>query len=230
MRIRLACALLLVLPALPALTASARQAAPALGQPLPPASDVAARVQSRYDGIRDFSADFVQQYEGGVLKRKLTEQGVVQIKKPGRMRWEYRAPQKKLFVSDGREMYLHEVAANQVTVFKVPAGDEAPTAALFLAGRGNITRDFTVSHAEGATADTYVLRLDPKTRERDYDWLLLTVDRASAQIRALSAVDAQGGRSTFRFSNFKENTGVSDQVFTFRIPKGAEVVRADGSR
>ena len=208
--------------ALPALVAG--QAA------TPPAAEVAASVQARYDRIRDFSADFVHQYEGGVLRRKLTERGVVQIKKPGKMRWEYRTPQQKLFVSDGREMFLHEVAANQVTIFTVPKQDEAATAVLFLAGKGNVTRDFTVRYAEGGGPDTYALRLDPKTPERDYDWLEVIVDRKTYQIRSLSAADAQGGRSTFHFSNYKENTGIGDQVFTFKIPRGADVVRADPSR
>lgn len=233
MHIRTACAVLLLCGSI----------APVAGSPIPPpgqtpapapappaATEVATRLQARYDTIRDFSADFVHNYEGGVLKRTLVEKGVVQIKKPGRMRWEYRTPQKKLFVSDGKDMYLHEVAANQVTIFAMPQGNQAPPAALFLAGRGNIQRDFTVSHGEGATADTYVLRLQPKSPERDYDWLVLTIDRTTYQIRSLSAVDSQGGRSTFQFSNFKENTGVGEQAFTFKIPKGAEVVRADSSR
>lgn len=220
MRISTACAALLmaVVPALPA----AQPAAPA-------AAEVAARVQARYDKVRDFTADFVHSYEG-VLKRKIVERGVVQVKKPGMMRWDYRSPEKKLFVSDGIQMYLHEVAANQVTVFPVPKGDDAETAVLFLAGRGNVTRDFTVTFGETAVPGGYALRLTPKAPERDYDWLLLVVDRETLQIRSLSAADNQGGRSTFEFSNFRENTGIPDQTFTFRIPRGADVIRHDSSR
>jgi outer membrane lipoprotein carrier protein len=196
----------------------------------PAAGDIASRVQKRYDTIRDFTATFVHTYEGGVLRRKLTERGVVQVKKPGRMRWEYQSPEKKLFVSDGTQMYLYEVAANQVTVFPVPKGDEAATAVLFLAGKGNVTRDFIVSHADGGTDSAYALRLTPKSPERDYDWLVLHVDRTTYQIRTLSAADAQGGRSTFEFTNIRENTGLADRTFTFTIPRGADVVRHDAAR
>lgn len=194
-----------------------------------PATQVASALQAKYDQVRDFSADFEHGYEGGILKRNLTERGVVQVKKPGKMRWDYRAPQKKLFVSDGREMYLYEVEPNQVTIFTVPDEDQAATAVLFLAGKGNLTRDFTVTYGEGGTDDTYVLKLQPRAPERDYDWLQVTVDRKSLQIRALSAADSQGGRSTFRFSNIRENVGMADKTFTFRIPRGADVIRADGS-
>ena len=58
----------------------------------------------------------------------------------------------------------------------------------------------------------------------DYDWLVLGVDPATLQIRSLTAADQQGGRSTFQFSNYRENTGLADSVFTFKIPRGADVI------
>jgi outer membrane lipoprotein carrier protein len=189
----------------------------------PPAQEVAQALQNKYDAIRDFTADFVQESEGGLLRKKQAERGVVQVKKPGKMRWDYKAPEPKVFVSDGRRLYLHVPADNQVIISPVPEQDQATTAVLFLVGKGNLSRDFTVSYAEGGGAETYVLKLLPKLPERDYDWLQIEVDRRTLQIRSLSAADAQGSRSTFRFSNFKENAGVADKTFEFKIPRGADV-------
>ena len=107
------------------------------------------------------------------------------------MRWDYKVPEPKVFVSDGRRMYLHVPADNQVMVSPVPEQDQATTAVLFLVGKGNLARDFTVSYGEGGGADTYVLKLQPKLAERDYDWLQLEVDRRTLQIRSLSAADAR---------------------------------------
>lgn len=194
-------------------------------QPVTPsAPQVAAALQKKYDTIRDFTADFVHEAEGGVLRKKTTERGTLQVKKPGRMRWDYTAPEKKLFVSDGRKMYLYVPADNQVMVSSVPEADEATTAVLFLVGKGSLTRDFTVSFAEGGAPETYALKLLPRLPERDYDWLHIVVDRATMRLRTLAAADAQGGRSTFHFSNFKENAGLADKTFDFRIPRGADVV------
>ena len=189
----------------------------------PPAQEVAAALQKKYDAIRDFTADFVHESEGGLLRKKQTERGFVQVKKPGKMRWDYKAPEPKVFVSDGRRIYLHIPADNQVIVSPVPDQDQATTAVLFLVGKGNLTRDFTVSYAEAGGPDTYALRLQPKLPERDYDWLQIVVDRRTLQIRSLSAADSQGGRSSFQFSNFKENVGLSDKTFAFKIPRGADV-------
>ncbi|MEN3337311.1 MAG: outer rane lipoprotein carrier protein [Acidobacteriota bacterium] len=218
-----------MLPALLLLAASthaARQAPAARPAPEPrqqSAQEVAAALQKKYDAIRDFTADFVHESEGGVLRKKQTESGVVQVKKPGKMRWDYKKPEPKVFVSDGRRIYLHVPADNQVIVSPVPEGDQATTAVLFLVGKGNLTRDFTVKYMPGAAADAYALRLQPKLPDRDYDWLQIVVDRRTLQIRSLSAADSQGGRSTFQFSNLKENVGVSDKVFEFKIPRGADV-------
>ena len=190
----------------------------------PNAQQIAAALQAKYDRIRDFSADFTQQYESGVLKRKLTERGKLQVKKPGLMRWDYAAPDKKVFVSDGRQIYLWIPADNQVTVSPVPKQDEATTAVLFLVGKGNLTRDFNVSFTPKGAPGTHGLRLDPKLPERDYDWLEIVVDSASMQIRSLTAADRQGGQSTFLLSNFKENIGLADKTFAFTPPRGADVI------
>lgn len=200
----------------------------AIPQTAPPAAEVAAALQKKYDAIRDFTADFVHESEGGLLHRKLTERGFLQVKKPGKMRWDYKVPEPKVFVSDGHRIYLYVPADNQVIVSPVPEDDQATTAVLFLVGKGSLTRDFNVSYVQGGGTDTYALRLDPKLPERDYDWLQLVIDRQTLQIRTLSAADAQGGRSTFHFSNFKENVGLPDKTFAFKIPRGADVTTNGG--
>lgn len=190
------------------------------------AAEVAGALQRKYDAVRDFTADFVHEYEGGVLRKKLSERGTLEVKKPGKMKWTYKSPEEKLFVSDGVRLYLYVPADKQVTVSRVPQEDQATSAVLFLMGKGNLTRDFAVSFLRDGPAETYNLRLDPKLPERDYDWLQISMDRTTFQIRTLVAADKQGGRSTFRFSNFKENTGLSDKTFAFKIPRGTDVINA----
>jgi outer membrane lipoprotein carrier protein len=161
-----------------------------------------------------------------VLRRKLVERGTVLVKKPGKMRWNYKSPEEKVFVSDGTRMYFYEPANNHVTINPVPQQDEPASAALFLTGQGNVVRDFTVSFADGGAADEWRLRLQPKKPQPEYDWLEVTVERKSMQIRALAFADSQGGRSSFQFANVKENVGLTDKTFAFLIPRGADVTYA----
>jgi len=192
----------------------------------PSAQDTARVLQQKYDRVRDFVADFSHTYAGGVLRKTITERGAVQIKKPGKMRWDYTSPDRKLFVSDGRKIYSYVPADKQVVVSSMPQQDEATMAVLFLVGKGDLTRDFTVSYTDGGGPDTWALKLVPKTRQGDYDWLVLIVDRQTMQIRTLIAADQQGGRSTFQFTNYRENTGLADKIFDFKIPRGVDVITA----
>jgi outer membrane lipoprotein carrier protein len=211
--------------------AQSAQQAPAPAAGAQQSADAVARaVQQHYDGVRDFTADFTQAYEGGTLRRKTSERGTVLVKKPGKMRWTYKTPEEKLFISDGRKIYFYVPADKQVTVTSMPSEDKASTPILFLVGKGNLTADFTVSFAEnapgapGQAADSVALRLVPKVRTPDYDSLVLIVDRRTLALRMLIARDAQSGTSTFTFSNLKENVGLSDGQFTFSIPRGADVI------
>jgi outer membrane lipoprotein carrier protein len=191
------------------------------------AAALAESVQRKYDAVKDFSADFVHMYQGGVLKKQLTERGTVLIKKPGKMRWNYTAPEKKQFVSDGFKVYFYIPEDKQVIVSPVPPDAGATTPTLFLAGKARLTGEFTPSFTElpaGLPAGSRALKLVPKSKQPDYDWLILAVDPATLAISGLVTTDAQGGTSTFVFTNLKENVGLLDNQFTFKIPRGVDVV------
>jgi outer membrane lipoprotein carrier protein len=196
----------------------------------PQSADAVARaLQKRYDGIRDFSADFVQTYRGKVLRTETREQGTVAIKKPGLMRWVYVKPERKEFVSDGRKIYSYIPDDRQVIVADVPAEDAATTPAMFLAGKGEIVRDFTSVLEKSSQPGTVALKLTPRKAEPQYQYFVITIDEKSLQLRGLMTIDGQGGESTLTFANLKENTGISDKEFAFRVPRGVDVIR-DGTR
>ena len=195
--------------------------------------DLAAALQKNYDGIRDFSADFVHSYKGGVLRKTVTERGRMIVKRPGKMRWQYTSPEEKLFVSDGIKVYSYIPQDKQVLVASVPPDDRASSPTLFLAGKGSLTRDFTSSTVPpptGLPGGTRALKLVPISAQREYEWLILAVGPDTLDLRALVTVDAQGGESTFSFTNLKENTGITDKEFAFAIPRGVDVITDSPSR
>jgi len=202
-------------------------AAQVSGQAKTSPDDVARTLQSRYQGVRDFSADFEQTYRGGVLRTQTKERGTVKIKKPGRMRWVYAEPEKKEFISDGKKVYSYIPADRQVFVADVPPDDSVSTSALFLAGKGDIARDFTAAFTNTPVPGTIALKLTPRKAQPDYEYLVLAVDPNTSQLRGLVTHDRQGGDATLVFSNMKENQQIADKEFVFRIPRGATVVNDD---
>jgi outer membrane lipoprotein-sorting protein len=116
-----------------------------------------------------------------------------------------------------------------VLVTDVPPEDEATTSVLFLAGKGDLTRDFTASYATSPVPGTTGLKLTPKQSQPEYEYLVVVLDPSTLQIRGLVTKDTQGGESTLTFANLKENQGISDKDFVFRIPRGVDVV-TNGTR
>ena len=188
---------------------------------------IARALQSRYQSVRDFAADFEQTYRGGVLRTQTSERGTVKVKKPGLMRWVYASPERKEFVSDGKQIYTYIPADRQVFVTDVPPDGSASTSALFLAGKGDIARDFTAAFTNTPVPGTLALKLTPRRAQPDYEYLVLAVDPDTSQLRGLVTHDRQGGDATLVFSNMKENQQLSDKEFIFRIPRGATVVNDD---
>jgi outer membrane lipoprotein carrier protein len=190
------------------------------------ADALAKELQTRYQSIRDFSADFVQSYRTGVLKTQRQESGTVAIKKPGKMRWTYTKPERKELVSDGVRLYWY-VAEDKVAEER-DASTLTSTPDLFLSGRGDIVRDFTASYVEAPVPGTVGLKLVPRKNEPEYEYLIVALDPRTLQIRGLLSKDHQGGESTLTFSNIKENRGLSDKDFVFRPPSGVKVVSDSG--
>lgn len=185
---------------------------------------LALALQQRYARVSDFSADFVQTYRGGVLRTQTEERGTVSIKKPGRMRWIYRSPERKEFVSDGVTLYAYIPEDQQVRVEPVPQGEEASAGVMFLAGKGDVVKDFTATAADSQAPGAIGLKLTPRRQEAGYEYLVLSLDAGTLQILALTTRDGQGGDSIIRFANLKENIGISDKTFVFEIPRGVDVI------
>jgi outer membrane lipoprotein carrier protein len=204
---------------------AAQAAAPSTASP----EALARAVQDRYRSVRDFSADFTQTYRGGALKTSTTESGTVVIKKPGRMRWVYTKPERKEVIADGTRSYLYLPADKQVIVSGIPSDDRASTPALFLAGKGDVSRDFTASLTSTPAPGTVALKLTPRRNEPDYEYFVLVIDPGTLQIRSLTTRDRQGGEWSLTFAKLKENQGISDKEFVFRTPRGVDVVTTDDS-
>ena len=205
-----------------AFTASLLLAAQVSGSDESLARTLVRTIEQHHAQTTDLVARFSQSYRSGLLGREITERGVVQIKAPGRMRWEYKDPEPKLFVTDGRTFYFYVPADKQVVVSEQDVRHSL--AARLLSGKGGILDEFTASVEQ--PEEEGVLRLKLVPREAQADVERATVDmEPSGQIRAILLEDVQGNRTRFRFEGVRENTGVADRVFRFEVPKGVEVIQ-----
>jgi outer membrane lipoprotein carrier protein len=189
----------------------------------PPAAQLAAKIQAHYDTVRDFTADWTLTQTSPLRPQPKTERGEVKVKKPLKMRWTYTTSDKQQFVSDGVRIYSTFPQDRYVEVSPLPAENETSAWLLFLAGRGNLTRDYTSKLAAEQQPGEWRVVLEPAgKRQADFKTLTLEVDRTTFQIRGLVVTDEQGATSVYRFANIRENRGLSDREFVFTFPKGYE--------
>jgi outer membrane lipoprotein carrier protein len=179
------------------------------------------RVQERHAADADLVARFSQSYRSGLLGREVVERGVVSVKRPGRMRWEYKDPDRKLFVSDGRTFYFYVPADKQVIVAQ--QDPERSLAGRLLSGRAGLLEEFEPELEEPLEEGVLRLKLTPRHEQPDVERAFLDVE-PSGRIRSILLEDVQGNRTRFRFDDVRENTGLPDRLFRFEVPPGVEVI------
>jgi outer membrane lipoprotein carrier protein len=190
------------------------------------AAEVLDKLQSFYDATKDFQADFEQVYKHKIYDEEKKSSGKVFIQRPGKMRWEYKKPDKKLFVADGTTIWIYEEGINQVTKQALGESD-LPVAITFLVGKGKLKDEFTckiVPHEKFSSKGKLVLELTPKKPSPQYKKLLFIVGKADVQVERTIIIDEAGNTNTMRFKNVQINKGIDPKKFQFKPPKGATIV------
>jgi len=182
------------------------------------AKSVARKVDQRYNAMRTLRMDFIEQLEtAGVRKR---ESGVLELKKPGRMRWSYTQPQEKVFVSDGKTAYFYVPGERQARKAPVKKLDDLQSPLRYLLGKSRIADEL-----EGLKLDGNVLSGTPKHLKDRVEKVELTVT-PDGLIQRIVIEEVDGTRTEFAFTNIQENAAIADTQFRFTPPAGTEIVES----
>jgi outer membrane lipoprotein carrier protein len=191
---------------------------------------VLVEVQKRYENTSDFEAQFVQEYVGKVMQRLQKGEGKVYFKKRGMMLWDYQTPKQKL-ISNGQTLWYYQPEENQVFVSDISNILKEKTPLAFLAGEGNLSRDFNLvnfNEALSAREENYVVELAPKEPNATLSKLVLTVDKKNYAVIQTDVIDGLGNITRTRFLNIKTNLSLQDSLFQFTIPPGTEIIKNQG--
>jgi outer membrane lipoprotein carrier protein len=214
-------------PALAILLLALLAPAAASGQEL---DQVVAGVENTYGKINDLRAEFTQTAHNKSLEQDIKAQGVVYLKKGGKMRWDYKSPAPQQIVSDGTSLWVYTPELNQVNKGNAPKALAGP-AGSFLSGLGKLREEFTVRFLNPASprdgAGRPVLDLTPKQPTPLLTRLVLTVDPKDFVVRQAVLYDQFQNTVTMSFNKVQINPGLSDTLFVFTPPKDAAVVPLD---
>jgi outer membrane lipoprotein carrier protein len=184
------------------------------------------RIQDHYQHTTSFSAKFTEELIG-ISASKRTRYGRVSYKRPGRMRWEFDAPQTETVVSDGRKLYDYQPDLNQVLEVPLDRAFKSAAPLSFLLGMGDLRRDFNVSIQPYAASDPMLrVVLTPKGGG---DRVEMGLNPSTYDLMAAKVTDALGNTTSIRFNSVRTNVQLADSMFRFEVPPGADVVLPPGA-
>ncbi len=184
---------------------------------------IVARIQIKYENVETLSAEFVQETYIRSLARSEVSKGKLYFKKPGKMRWDYTAPQKDQVVSDGLTFWIYEPDLAQV--IETPARAGTATVAMdFLAGTGDLKKNFSVVLVE-EKALTYLLGLEPREPIEGVKKISIEVEKPSYLVVKSIIEDHFGGETSISLSQIELNKTLNDELFDFSVPQGVRVLR-----
>jgi outer membrane lipoprotein carrier protein len=212
--IRLALALAIALLALPG-----------LAQAVPDLQATAKAVDDHYNHLKTLQAEFTEIYNGSGMDR--TESGTLWLKKPGKMRWEYRSPRDKLFLSDGRDAWFYLPGDKQVRKTPMKKLEDLRSPLGLLLGKTRLEKEL---HALGFAPDIpplaagdLVLRGVPNGIEDRISVVLLEITPEN-RIRRIKVTEVDGSTTEYQFTDQKEGVAIDDARFRFTPPPGVETI------
>ena len=191
---------------------------------------LARAVDEHYNHLRSLESDFTEIYRGEGSER--VESGTLWLKKPRKMRWEYRSPKEKLFISDGQAVWFYLPAERQLRKTSLRKLDDLRSPLAFLLGKTKLENELRglskVVDQSPLGAGNTLLRgvpqgVVPQSAAGQASEVQLEIT-PSDQIVRIVLMEADGATTEFRFAGWKENLALSDGRFQFTPPAGVETV------
>ena len=187
---------------------------------------IADKVDQRYNHMQTLEAQFAETYSGVGMTRK--ESGTLELKKPGRMRWDYDEPRPKMFLTDGSTAWFYVPGERQVRRAPVKQIEDLRSPLRYLLGKSKLEKEFVglaiATDAKPVNPGDIVLRGVPKGMQERVSETLLEVT-PEGLITRIVVEEMDGSVTEFRFLQQKENVQIADQRFRFTPPPGVEVVQ-----
>jgi len=190
----------------------------------PDVQRLARAVDDHYNHLHSLEGEFTETYRGEGMER--VESGTLWLKKPRKMRWEYRSPKEKLFVSDGQTVWFYVPAERQLRKTEFRKLDDIRSPIAFLLGKTKLENELrglskVADQAPVESGDT-LLRGVPQAMGQVNE-VQLEISPGNQIIRIV-LMEPDGGTTEFRFAGWNENVDLSDNRFHFTPPPGVETV------
>jgi outer membrane lipoprotein carrier protein len=211
------------------------------------AKAIAQLLEEHYRHAQTLRAVFLERYSAGPREARI-ESGTVYFRRPGRMRWEYEAPEKKLFLADGKSVWFYVPADRTVTKAPIKESSDWRTPLALLTGRANLSKlcnRIDLIDQKNTPPGHAVLRCVPKGEPKppansaseqdstelpgavDFTEVLLEVNSTNGELASVRIRQAGGIEIEYRFGDWQEGLPLPENMLQFHPPAGVAIV--DGS-
>jgi outer membrane lipoprotein carrier protein len=200
----------------------------ALANPAPDVHAIAQAVDDRYNHLHTLQAEFTEIYRGAGMER--TESGTLWLKKPGKMRWEYRSPREKLFLSDGKDAWFYLPGDRQVRRTPVRKLDDLRSPLGFLLGKTRLEKELQrlslAPDVPPLVSGDVVLRGVPSAMDDRVSQVILEITPEN-WIARIIIEEVDSSVTEYRFREQQQDVKMADKRFQFAPPPGVEVIEGD---
>lgn len=185
------------------------------------------KIQSVYGQAETLQADFAQEttFQGFSTSHRF--EGKLYLKKPDKMRWDYQSPSKQQIFLEGESFTYYIPEHQQVIISRLSHKTSQEIPIHLLATLSTLEKDYDVQWEEephGASSP-YRLHLIPKNTPGEATFVIVEINSKTYYIDQMKVVSPNGNQSVISFFNIQVNQRIPDDLFTFNIPEGVEIVR-----
>ncbi len=188
--------------------------------PITVMADGIASLKAFYTDTKTMRADFSQVVTDKQGRKVQEVQGVMQLKRPNKFRWDYNKPFEQQIISDGKQIWLYDTELAQVTVRGISKALGSSPAAL-LAGGESLEKNFKLMDTARKDNLEWVSAL-PLEPDSGFEKIFLGF--SDSQLQKMELTDSFGHNTSIIFSNLAQNNSISDGIFVFKVPKGVDLI------
>jgi outer membrane lipoprotein carrier protein len=197
------------------------------------AENIARAFEAHYRRTKTIAGYFLEKYTSAGSSL-VAESGTVYFEKPGRMRWDYDAPEKKMFLVDGKNVWYYVPADHTASRTSVKESSDWRTPLALLAGKVDLERlcggltlaDPTTKNTDekADAAGDMVLVCGPRKADQNVFSRVTLEVNAQHQLARLDIEQPGDIQTEFRFGDWHENVPIEESKFHFEPPRGVAIV------
>lgn len=195
--------------------------------------DILSEIDKANTAFKTLKADVTFTRTITLLESTETSQGEMHYKKPKRLYLKFQPPRNEINIVDGKYVWVYHPAEKQVEKYEMDKSKQSSQGLSFFEfGYGesveSAKKDYKITLLEAKEVGKkrfYILDLVPKEPKSQYSNIRLWVEDGFWLPDKIELCESEGEVvNIIELKNIKLNKGMSDKLFTFKVPRGVEVI------